>query len=96
MQGLLDLVDLSSVSISDDERALLIDLEKYVIWAGRYPLPKKPDGLIAIADSWRDYKKRLALWERLYQFLKSIGWITKMDGSIFPTDKPSKECSDKS
>jgi hypothetical protein len=58
----------------------LIDLERYVNWAGRYPLPKKADDLFAIADSYREYQMGLSLWDRLFDYLKSIGWITKGDG----------------
>lgn len=88
MEDLLDLADLSSVSISDDEKSLLIDLEQYVVWAGRYPLPKRSEDLFAQMDSSDHYRSRLALWDRIFSYLKSIGYITKMDGSKLFTGKP--------
>lgn len=88
IKDLLGLVDLSAVSISDKEKSLLIDLEQYVVWAGRYPLPKKSADLFAKMDSSNDNKNRLALWDRLFTHLKSIGWITKMDVSKLFTGKP--------
>ncbi len=91
MEDLLDLADLSAVYISNEERSLLIDLEQYVVWAGRYPLPKKSADLFAKMDSSNDNKNRLGLWDRLFTHLKSIGWVTKMDGSKLFTGKPVSE-----
>ena len=80
VEKLLKRIDQTKVSISDSEKKRLIDLERYVKWAGRYPLPKKADDLFAIVDSYKEYQMRLSLWDRLFDYLKSIGWITKGDG----------------
>ncbi|MHC4501318.1 MAG: hypothetical protein ACYS21_19665 [Planctomycetota bacterium] len=91
MGNLLNLNGCTNIPISDDEKKLLRDLQPYVRWAGRYPLPKVPDDLIPKVYSRTEYKERLKLWERLYAYLKRIGWITKMDGSKLMTDKPKEE-----
>ena len=65
---------------------LLTDLEPYVVWAGRYPFPKKPDELFEMASSSTERELMLGLWDRLSDSLRRIGWITKGDGSILWTD----------
>lgn len=91
MKNLLNLVDCTQIHISDDEKKLLLYLEPYVLWAGRYPLPKLSDDLITQVYSRTEYESRLTLWKRLYDYLKSIAWTTKMDGSKVMIDKPKEE-----
>jgi len=42
---------IKGVHISSDEKALLAQLEPYVKWAGRYPMPKKPQNDFIIEHS---------------------------------------------
>ncbi len=71
MGKLLDLIGHTNIQFSDDENKLLLDLERYVRWAGRYPLPKKLQELDSKGYSRKEHDARLVLWERLCAYLKS-------------------------
>ena len=70
--GLVNLIDQTKVPISDSEKKLLIDLGIYVVWLGRYPIPKKVDGLFDKLHSYEEYKTKLLLWDRLFNYLNSV------------------------
>jgi hypothetical protein len=72
MGKLVKLIDSTKVSISDSEKKVLIDLKSYVDWAGRYPIPKKVDGLFDKVHSYEEYKTKLLLWDRLFNYLNSV------------------------
>lgn len=60
-----DLLSSSGVPLSPEEVKLLTDLEPYVVWAGRYPFPKKPEELFEMASSSTERELMLGLWGRL-------------------------------
>lgn len=75
----------AAISISTEEETLLKDLEGYVTWAGRYPFPKREPEYFALQHSSRDHRLAESLWQRLYDHLKSNGWVVKMNGAKLPT-----------
>lgn len=81
INNLLEKLDSSQCTLSSEERAILVELQQYVEWAGRYPIPKSADNYqIALVYSSEQHRKEIALWERLSQHLKDIGWFKKGDG----------------
>jgi hypothetical protein len=80
---LIGLIDQAIIRISPEDEALLVNLEKYVVWAGRYPFPKRQDELFAKMQSSGEHASMLALWNRLYQHLKSVGWIMKGSSKLW-------------
>ena len=87
MNSLVASIDRSVVPISAKEVAILINLEKYVIWAGRYPLPKGEKDLFVRSDSSQEHDLMASFWNRLYKHLRSVGWIKGMGGHELWTDK---------
>jgi hypothetical protein len=78
---LLEQLDTNKCALISEEREILKELQQYVIWAGRYPIPLTAKNYqIALAYSSEKHRKELILWERLAEHLKDIGWIKKGDG----------------
>lgn len=86
MHDLVALLDQASVPISTKELAILTQLERYVVWAGRYPLPKRQEDIFVQTWSVEERQLMLSLWDRLYGVLRSMGWLTKGNGSRLWTD----------
>jgi hypothetical protein len=86
MKDLVSLLDKTKAPISKEELDVLNNLERYVVWAGRYPLPKKPKGIFAKTFSYDEYQLMISLWDRLFALLRSIGYITKGGGFKLWTD----------
>lgn len=63
---------IKGVHMSADEKALLAQLEPYVKWAGRYPMPKKPNDDFVIAHSKCLRDAELKLGQKLYDHLRSL------------------------
>jgi len=85
--GLLELfraIDPSRISVTERDKDLLLNLEPFVVWAGRYPMPKKLDGYVVQVSFWDDNNVAQALWDRLYEYVAINGWATKTDGSRIP------------
>jgi hypothetical protein len=57
------------VTITKSEKCLLDELEHYLRWAGRYPMPKKPASAIQIRHSKAQRDAELALGQRLADYL---------------------------
>ncbi len=85
MSELVALVDKTAVPISPEEAALLENLEPYVVWAGRYPFPKKQEDLFVKLDSSQEHSLMESFWCRLREYMKRVGWVTKMSGHQLPT-----------
>ena len=84
--NLIPLLNRSQVPLSREEEDLLTGLEGYVVWAGRYPFPKSPNELFQMANTSSERELMLRLWDRLFDTLRRMGWITKGDGSKLWTD----------
>lgn len=63
--------------LSPDELDVLRVLTEYVIWAGRYPFPKESPAYRLRGHSGAERVQELALWDRLAEHLRSIGWLSK-------------------
>lgn len=78
-----DLVELANhpecagLALSKSEIETLDRLSPYVVWAGRYPLPKKAYEFITIGTSSRDRENEHKLWERLVPLLHDRAWVMK-------------------
>jgi hypothetical protein len=59
----------SGVPITKPEKCLLDELQHYLMWAGRYPMPKKPAFAIQIGHSKAQHDAELALGQRLANYL---------------------------
>ncbi len=81
-------IDSGIFDINGAEMVLLKQLEPYLTYAGRYPLPKKPSDVTAlIGFSNHELEAAEVLWKRLYTHFKKQSWITKGDGSRIPMGK---------
>ena len=74
---LVNKLDPSRINITEKEKNILKDLTPYVIWAGRYPLPKYKNEIIAKCHDSAEHKRELELWEKLKEYLANISWIMK-------------------
>jgi hypothetical protein len=71
LTGLIKRVDTTRFKISRHEKSLLKDLEKFISWAGRYPIPLDScDYTIALGYSDREHKMEAELWERIVSYIK--------------------------
>jgi len=61
--------DVSGVTITKPEKCLLDELQHYLMWAGRYPMPTKPTLAIQIRHSKAQRDAELALGQRLADYL---------------------------
>ena len=75
---LLKQVDENSITLTKEDRNILKELQPYVEWVGRYPIPKKVNNhQIAFGYGSEIHKKELNLWKRLSKHLKDVGWHKK-------------------
>lgn len=70
-------LDPSKINITEDENNILDELTPYVIWAGRYPLPKGWNDIIVKMHDSGKHGRELELWEKLKEHLANISWIMK-------------------
>jgi hypothetical protein len=61
--------DVSGVTITEPEKCLLDELQHYLIWAGRYPMPTKPAYAIQTGHSNAEHDAELALGQKLADYL---------------------------
>lgn len=61
--------DVSGVIITEPEKCLLDELQHYLMWAGRYPMPTKPAFAIRIRHSKVQRDAELALGQKLADYL---------------------------
>lgn len=88
---LVQRVDPSVLVFSSDESKILENLKPYIIWAGKYPIPKTANDLIAKGHSSIEIRLGRKLWDRLYEHLKNIGWVSKGSGKrLYFTAKPDR------
>ena len=80
LEKLLDLFDSGSFSASSDERKLLTQLEVYVVWMGRYPMPLSADAHDLPHYGSDEAQLEQKLWERLSNYLADNGWKKDADG----------------
>ncbi len=59
----------TGVTITKPEECLLDELQHYLMWAGRYPMPKRPAFAIQIRHSKAQHDAELALGKRLADYL---------------------------
>jgi hypothetical protein len=60
---------LSGVTITKSEKSLLDELQHYLMWAGRYPMPTKAASAIQIRHSKAQRDAELALGQKLADYL---------------------------
>jgi hypothetical protein len=84
--------DPSALTFSLDEFKILQNLTPYIVWAGKYPMPKVANGLIVKGHSSTEMGLERKLWDRLYEHLTNIGWVSKGRGKrlYFNTSKPNQ------
>lgn len=75
-----DDIDAAEVTITPDERALLVKLEEYVCWIGRYPIPKKSADYKTAGSGNAEVAAIQALYDKLYEYIKRHGWVLKDEG----------------
>ncbi len=59
----------SGVEITEHEKKILDELQSYLMWAGRYPMPKRVEDTIRIGHSKRGHDAELALGQKLADYL---------------------------
>lgn len=67
-------IDSRRFAINSREWAILERLSKYVTFAGRYPIAKRPEHVFGSGHSSEDYKAELGLFHRLFEHLHYFGW----------------------
>ena len=87
MSGLLSQLDTNTIQINKEERKLLLGLEKYVVWRGRYPIPKQPDNYMIVMHGSGQHSLEQKLWNRLLDNLLDIGWNVTAKGKRIPFRK---------
>lgn len=60
---------ISGIKFTGEEKKLLDDLEQYLLWAGRYPIPKKAERLVKRMHSEELHAAELALGQKLADYL---------------------------
>ena len=80
---LLDL-DTSAIPISTEERRVLLDTQEYVVWMGRYPMPREAKHQDISTHGNQDHAIEQRLWQRLSDHLASVGWMTDQEGKRIP------------
>jgi hypothetical protein len=81
--NLLVRVNKPPLFFTPDERKLISDLSDFVVWQGRYPIPKSEHnfgGGIYVISDLDTHKQEHDLWYRLRDRLVSIGWHQDIDG----------------
>jgi hypothetical protein len=81
-------IDTEAFAFSQDDLEILDNLTPYIKWAGKYPLPRVAGDLIVKGHSSGETMRESGLWERLYEHLKDIGWVTKGDGKRLYFNRP--------
>jgi hypothetical protein len=71
MKRLLDALDDTGAlpTLTDEERNLLCELESYVVWLGRYPVPEKTVEYTFSRYSNADHFTEQELWEKISEHL---------------------------
>ena len=70
-------IDNSAFTFMAGELTTLANIEPYILWAGKYPFPKRPEELQAKTHSSTELNREAELWDRLYEHLKAVGWVMK-------------------
>jgi len=70
-------IDVAQFKLSVDEAATLDNLTAYIEWAGRYPIPKQAEELMCRSHSSVEHAREIALWQRMFAYLKQIAWMSK-------------------
>jgi hypothetical protein len=84
IEALVGLIDANKLSFNQDEINLLKELEKFVVWAGRYPIPKKVEQHDIMVNNFESmvYQNELALWKRFYIYLNTFPEITRINSRV--------------
>ena len=77
LSKLVNEIDTAQFKLSLDEVVTLDRLTAYIEWAGRYPIPKKAEELIVLSHSSVEHAREIALWHRMFAYLKQIAWVSK-------------------
>ena len=77
LKALAHKVDSSAFAFTANELTILANTEPYILWAGKYPFPKRPEELLAKTHSSTELSREAELWNRLYEHLKAVGWVMK-------------------
>jgi hypothetical protein len=83
----------TGISLTSAERQLLEDLEAYVLWAGRYPRPRRADGLVSIGHSPARHDAELALGQKLYDYLQALCPDIEPDTFLLPHIETENDAS---
>ena len=82
---------IKGIKFTDAEMRLLAELEPYVIWAGRYPAPKDPAGLIEVGHSLQTHDLEEALGNKLAAFLERLAPEPDLWAHVDDMDEPPPE-----
>ena len=73
LTGLLEKIGNTELTFTKEEKEFFEELEEYVLWIGRYPMPKKKCHVKVQATRIDkvQHERRLALWRRVAEYLQS-------------------------
>jgi len=66
---LLSQINDSQFKLTSEEKKILIELEKYVVWQGRYPVPKKKERYKLSVHSTPEHLIEQELWKKINDYL---------------------------
>lgn len=87
---LLNLLEDAGIPLSDEENDLAERLEQYVLWAGRYPIPRKYDDMLPRTDPNGGYGS-LELFKFPSDGLLAFSLIDKLEKKLGIMEKVQKK-----
>ncbi|NLX13578.1 MAG: hypothetical protein GXY44_07995 [Phycisphaerales bacterium] len=84
MRQLINKFKRSELQLTEQEIDMLVRLENYVIWQGRYPVPCSSNRYDFDGGSDQDQQQERALWNKLRAQLRSVGWAVDVEGNKTP------------
>ena len=84
LSTLLSKVEKPPLVFSPKERELIAELERFVKWQGRYPIPTDAAAYIGyMLNNPNEHELEHALWNRLRDHLVAIGWHKDVEGNRY-------------
>jgi len=77
---------LRTITCSENEMKILGQIQRFVVWQGRYPLPTNAEEHASsyALDDPAEHRMEHALWRRLRDHLATRGWHQDSEGKRYP------------
>lgn len=81
IKKLIKQIDKTKFNLKKEEVELLRELEEYVIWRGRYPLPIDFEMSQDPGHGNSIHRREQELWNKMFSYLEQIGWMNSAHGT---------------